>query len=449
MRIVLHSTQAGSTGTHRSGATLTEVLMSLLIFSVGIVSVFTLFPVSLLSSIQATKLTNSKILADNVVEILRTNPELLRPPLTAASQNWRGERRSNTAYSLNDVVWPSIETGQLYPTPNLAYICINAGTAGAGEPVWLPSANVTDGSVTWAPMTANSNYVVDPLGAQRIPLTSPPEFFGFDGVNNYPSGGGDYPRRSDADLASIQAQILPFFAQPDTWTVVFEEVPVSVTDDGSRTSVEFSPNVDLAGVVTANHRLTIISADLKKSVTKPLGTPAVNGREINLKNVDANDLPNELDSISEISTVRLEVFNPRYSHFVTIRRTDPYAPPKVTAVLMFNRSFNTQDEEVYKANFGGSSYSDDSDVDGALNSDQARISWIGKQKPLLREGNYMFDARQVIWYRMTNISVNDSAQNAVITLDRSVEIQTVDTGTAADSVGRAIFLPGIVELIEL
>ena len=42
-----------------SGSTLSEVLISLLVMSIGVVSLATLFPVSVLRSIQATQLTNA------------------------------------------------------------------------------------------------------------------------------------------------------------------------------------------------------------------------------------------------------------------------------------------------------------------------------------------------------------------------------------------------------
>ncbi|MFN7868522.1 MAG: prepilin-type N-terminal cleavage/methylation domain-containing protein, partial [Planctomyces sp.] len=44
-----------------SGVTLTEVLMSLMIMSIGISSVMVLFPISVLRSAQSTQLTNAAI----------------------------------------------------------------------------------------------------------------------------------------------------------------------------------------------------------------------------------------------------------------------------------------------------------------------------------------------------------------------------------------------------
>ena len=55
----------------RRGATLVEVLMSLMVMGIGIVSVVTMFPIAALRSIQATQLTNAKMLRKNAEEAFR------------------------------------------------------------------------------------------------------------------------------------------------------------------------------------------------------------------------------------------------------------------------------------------------------------------------------------------------------------------------------------------
>ncbi|QDT63757.1 type IV pilus modification PilV family protein [Calycomorphotria hydatis] len=65
-RVVTEGRNSAAAGTNtRTGATLTEVLMALLVMGVGIVSVATLFPLSLMKAIHATKLTNATILRFN------------------------------------------------------------------------------------------------------------------------------------------------------------------------------------------------------------------------------------------------------------------------------------------------------------------------------------------------------------------------------------------------
>ena len=50
---------------HPGGVTLTEVLMSVLVMGIGVISVISLFPISFLRSVQATNLTNATILRYN------------------------------------------------------------------------------------------------------------------------------------------------------------------------------------------------------------------------------------------------------------------------------------------------------------------------------------------------------------------------------------------------
>ncbi|MBL8809412.1 MAG: hypothetical protein JNM43_04465, partial [Planctomycetaceae bacterium] len=63
-----------------AGVTLTEVLMSLLIMSIGISAVMVLFPISVLRSTQSTQLTNAAILKYNAEAQIRQNPKLVFDP---------------------------------------------------------------------------------------------------------------------------------------------------------------------------------------------------------------------------------------------------------------------------------------------------------------------------------------------------------------------------------
>jgi prepilin-type N-terminal cleavage/methylation domain-containing protein len=66
--------------TKRAGVTLTEVLMSLMIMSIGISAVAVLFPISVLRSVQATQLTNAAILKRNAQALLDMRQELVFDP---------------------------------------------------------------------------------------------------------------------------------------------------------------------------------------------------------------------------------------------------------------------------------------------------------------------------------------------------------------------------------
>ena len=66
--------------TPRTGVTLTEVLMSLMIMSIGVSAVAVLFPISTLRSVQANRLTHGAILKYNVEGILQSEPNLIFDP---------------------------------------------------------------------------------------------------------------------------------------------------------------------------------------------------------------------------------------------------------------------------------------------------------------------------------------------------------------------------------
>lgn len=81
---------------NRTGVTLSEVLISMLIMSIGVVSLATLFPISVLRSIQASQLTNATLLAKNTRARLTFDASLFNNtniPLTSPYNPSNVERR--------------------------------------------------------------------------------------------------------------------------------------------------------------------------------------------------------------------------------------------------------------------------------------------------------------------------------------------------------------------
>ncbi|MEX2287655.1 MAG: hypothetical protein WD648_11240 [Planctomycetaceae bacterium] len=72
----LSSPQASRT----SGATLLEVLMAMVVMAIGVLTVATLFPISVLRAVQATKLTNATIMRFNAESAIRIQPNLILDP---------------------------------------------------------------------------------------------------------------------------------------------------------------------------------------------------------------------------------------------------------------------------------------------------------------------------------------------------------------------------------
>lgn len=77
---------------HRPGATLAEVLMSLMVMGIGVVSLATLFPISAARVLEATNLTNSTVLLYNAEGIVDSFPGMIHEPDGLATDPVTGGR---------------------------------------------------------------------------------------------------------------------------------------------------------------------------------------------------------------------------------------------------------------------------------------------------------------------------------------------------------------------
>lgn len=64
----------------RGGVTLTEVLMATMLMGIGVVTLATLFPISIMRSVRATQLTNATILRYNVESLINVDKDLVYSP---------------------------------------------------------------------------------------------------------------------------------------------------------------------------------------------------------------------------------------------------------------------------------------------------------------------------------------------------------------------------------
>lgn len=204
----------------RKGTTLAEVLISLLIMSVGVIPLMVLFPISTLRTLQATNLTNATNLRYNAEAMVDTLPLLY-----LIGKSWT----PGTEYKLGDIVTPTDSTSLKMPV--YVFQCVDTtlvgpavtptvrGTyySGATEPLWnytnatggvmytVDTAAAPTPTAKWAAI-ALDKYVVDPLG-MSLEYVPPPGislpivesryrttdnvnyFFGNDGTNPYTGFG--------------------------------------------------------------------------------------------------------------------------------------------------------------------------------------------------------------------------------------------------------------------
>lgn len=470
----------------RSGATLTEVLMCLLIMSIGVVSVFSLFPISILSSIRATQVTNTKILQENMVEHLHIQPNLVARPIPSGG-NWRGNWQPATPYAVDDLIMPPLRPGQRIPEPFFMYRCTAAGTSALNPPASWPRREldsvqlgmgvlsqintVTDGGATWTLMTPSS-YVVDPLGAAVAVNATEAAQFGHR-LDTGTAVTSPLARQAAAGYANTSSQLRTPFIHPDSWTVVLEQMPTNYNAG----SIEFPTSVNLTEFLSSDTRM-VIPLRHGNSAVRPFTIPGasyvadISGSGGFTVSEYANDRP-----------VRFETFNPRYTCLLAVHQDrlpnlpamymagDPLdmrlgrgfsSRPIITCAVFANRQFQASGEYIYDANWGNSSFTAEPRVDGsapvALEMDQVKIAWTNttsgmvtkEPDPLLRERNWIFDAREAMFYMISGVGpkvVSGTVTSCVLTLETPVRVRT--TGTAATDVGRAMLMPGLVNVYDI
>jgi len=165
MRVHIRDSSAAPTG-----LTLVEVLMSMMVAGIGILSVIVLLPLSFVRSVQATNLTNGTI--------LRYNAQSQINQVALQSQSyWQTQSpwQASQAYQLDDgVIIPNL--------PQVWMKCTTAGTSGTTLPAWIlpaaqnfgigpppvaqpvdgppPTAPPTTPGVVWTPQEYNSLNLV-------------------------------------------------------------------------------------------------------------------------------------------------------------------------------------------------------------------------------------------------------------------------------------------------
>jgi|GEM_PF-3185144 len=435
-----------------AGATLVEVLMSLLIMSVGIVSVFSLFPISIVSSIRATQLTHGKIFKDNIAELLYTVPELMRPPVGAPwnSAVWKGNWKPFEQYAVGDIIVPTAENGKLFPFPYYALRCQEStGTnrSGATQPDWNHSTfgslqtppllyDYVDSGIRWK-VVRMPNFVVDPFGFYRSSVETPEVFGNRDQLGQTSTYLAQLPRRTPGPVDN-EILMARLFSSPDSWSVVFEEIPTTASANGS--TITFPASVDVGSISNDNNfpftRLILTTADGTQSIVRyPTATTGGNTLTV------TEPLP---QAPSFAGPARLETYSSRYSCLIAVSNTqeasaaggddinqkDSFPPPKVSVAVIFNRQLSSDAEYAYTAAFG------------TVESDQIILTLSASEPdPNLKVGNYIMDAKNALFYRIT--AVSRTSTNATVTVNQPIEKMH------QQSTGLAILIPGIVHVYNL
>lgn len=429
-------------GSHRRGVTLTEVLMSLMIMSIGISSVAVLFPLSMLRSLQATQLTNAALLKISVEQILQERPELIFDP----DGDGNLVEHFRTVASRNYVV-----------DPNGFYTLSADGNTFAGQ-------------------FGNGGVFLQRFGGGLKTLQGV-------GTPTNPQG-----------IRGLQLAGQSLASNRDGWKTIVDAVPTSYASStltfGSRVDLSDTPTSQLlmasVGFVGAeprvrdpeNFQVVLFSANGKFSKAYPLTavdtatagahqakfTEDLNnnnaldaGEDFNGNGIlDRRAVPSEFGTPPVFSRVLIQTR--RVSDFtwlLTVRRRGDGAVRNMDVVVKFSDGVDVTTERVFSATFVKGS-----NVVGV-------VAPTAGTEPRITKGQFMFDVLNARWYRISDVR-EEPFDTTATTFDWStytyqvflVEEAVANSGSDAiddgvlngsdtSSLGGAMFPPGIIDVYPM
>ncbi len=436
-------------GKSRDGVSLIEILMALMVMGVGLVSVATLFPIAMLRSIQATQLTNAALLSSQIQDYFKAFPDLAR---NHYDSTFGVPLRPNFEFTPASITWNR-----------------------RGAP-----ANVVDFKNNR--LSKNYTTIIDPIGMLNYNGPGNADEFGSDPHGLHASGPNFYAvDRTNAgfNLASATQRELAFemFTSRDSWSNYLSSVAVTINSA-----------TELALTDANNGDMTTFQQMITDNV--PVRAIVVNfaGKESHVSNVDSvnvgaktitlsNSLPNN-GLFNAIPEVRLQVFEPRYSSLISVRKilttlgadgqpgvenidddnsdgdNDPLTGAdgfyeigwpnsdeslnnidikNADLVIFFRRDFSPFSEQVYgvenmrKGSLGATSQS-------------VKIYWDSTKplsKPSLKPGGFVCDSVNGYWYKIRSIFDEEGSGTAQVQWigannDRYIEID-LETPPQADA----------------
>ena len=448
-REVMPETRGGYVG--RAGTSLTEVLMSLMIMSIGVVSVATLFPISALRTLEANKQTNSTIARFTAEALIDVDPQFVHnpdgyfpwPPFPAASATAPDQTPYSNAFQ-----------GQNYLVDPIGWQGFNEDPAMPGMPL-QPSPLIAPPPAGISPRDwFGNNIFALPAGSALTPLPRR-----YTGASLFPFNGASppypYPATA-AELITFKARAAALVAQPDNWKVVGEgqfvdSVPTGVTT--GITGVALDGDTDLSSVNPATgsiYRAVIYDVDGNHSEVRSGITATYNTTNNAWEVTWPTPLPTRFNSpiagaLPNIGKVRIEVADQIYTWMLSVRKRSN-GLTGVDVVVFFKRNFDPNNERVFDAEFrkyklwrdakndydgslalrkpgvaGPGAAGDDDGINGV--DDVGEIGYPGiysieqdvlngtvtikvpsvatdDERPKLRRGSYIYDTKNGLWYRI-------------------------------------------------
>ncbi|MGB4706828.1 MAG: prepilin-type N-terminal cleavage/methylation domain-containing protein [Fuerstiella sp.] len=435
--------QIHPTAKSRGGVTLVEVLMALMIMSIGVASVAVLFPISVLRSIQATQLTNAAILKLNLETILDVQPELIFDPDGDGDLNEHFRKQTGRNYIVDPVgFYTHVADGNT----TIAQVFGNEGTGVAGNILrWGGGLRLTNGvGQNLAAVSAN-----EAAGLRLMALALANQGDGWETQIDTPPGSlvpGGVQLSTDLDLSQVPTsqQVLPqdgnggyliedpelyrivLFSQDGQFSQAFPLVAIQsniayftedINGNNTRDALE---DVNMNGIADVRNLSPEFRVDLNANGTLEPGEEVVS--RVLLQSVKISD----------------------YSWMLNVRRrSDGYAR-RVDIVVRFNNGVSAADERLFEATFVPSSYS-------VLVRLPSRVNVSDTTEPNIRKGKFIFDAVNGMWYRIQDVQPSTNANfDYLVTVQEQIRASDgAGTLASAGPFGWAMFPTGIVDVYPM
>ncbi len=459
---------------NRSGVTLTEVLMSMMIMAIGVSSVMVLFPIAALRSAQATKMTNGAIVKYNVEAMIRARPEIIFDPdgdfVYSTADSPKYWQRLTEHFRSN--------SEKRYVIDPYGYFSA-AATYGSYGTV---NRSVNGSTVDVNAVPPSSRRYSDYLGntaagaTTGTPYTSLPRYDGGLRSGGLPGLNLDTTPSLTTDFEILGSNMSNL---GDGWDTVADEIAegvvlsdgsfspsTSAAPNGSVVGVRLDSELDLSVVVSSAAysailsipdpeltRITIFSVDGRMSQTYPLTAISASDcvwTETAVGSLAATDynqdqivsmrrLPSEFGN--QVGRVVIQKKRTQdFNWLITVRRGSDGRAVGVDIVVLFNDGRKPESERVYPATFIAGSF-------GMIVKKTSGVDMDGDPaEPHLKRGGYVLDVENARWYRIAKFEDNTAdATNSTYLV--TLEITALEN--SPNGGGGAIFLPGIVDVYPL
>lgn len=380
----------GQTDHARVATTLMEVLMALMVMSIGIVSVASLFPLAILRSIQASQLTNAALLRYEAEDKI-------------------------------DMFEDMLPDGDDFPTPR----------------------RVGD----------RRRFVIDPLGYWTTQADDPGNEGQWKGTitrlnagmgqnlaNNAIPSADSWVREFQGLPASNTGSVITFPNKAIDALRTLETIVTARIGSGTAANPE---NPDIQA------RLVLLSENGRSAVTREVSDTAninTGARTVTLDTALPSD--GRFDSISE---VYIETYEQRYSFLFTVRSTlvedidgdttttdDMTIENVISCVVFFRRDFN---EQVFNARSRRR-------TDGG----EMKIFFeTSRDRPKFKPGDYLFDPDNAYWYQVRQVVADDIEDTGDEDEDSNTNrlSQIILDRAPLKPINRVIVTDGIIEVFPI